>query len=149
MRTLTFQQACRYTSNETEFLTIGCTPCEEDCTPAGYDNLESGIIECKALINQLRRLHGIEPEGCEFFIMENFHDFGVYYEACIFYLLSTDEDETHTDSEIYAFKCERLPEKWDDEAIKELRNAGYFMPKKQTANVINLHADNLSAKKVK
>lgn len=139
MRTLTLNQADKYRTNEREFIFIGCTPHDEYCTQAGA-NAEDSIIECKALANQLRRIYGREPEGCEFFILHNFHEFGEYYEAAIFFNCS-DPDETDETDETditfdYASKCELIPDKWDTEALQELRLAGHS--KYQPAKVIQM-----------
>lgn len=154
MKTLTLKQADRYRTGETEFIFIGSVPHDENCTPAGYSNLQDGKIECIALISQLRRMYGKEPEGCEFFILENHHEFGIYHEAAIFYNIipepsKLDCDEMNdvfnnwwnaevdqTGSEIYALKCEMLPDTWDNEAISELRKLGHSQY--QPAKVIKL-----------
>lgn len=139
MKTLTLKQADRYRTGEREFIFIGSVPHDENCTPAGYSNLEDGKIECTALINQLRRIYGKEPEECEFFILENHHEFGIYHEAAIFYNLVTEDLEPESDqtsSEIYALKCEILPDTWDVEAISELRQLGHSQY--QPAKIIKL-----------
>jgi len=139
MRTLTLKQADRYRTGEREFIFIGSVPHDENCTPAGYSNLEDGKIECTVLINQLRRIYGKEPEGCEFFILENHHEFGIYHEAAIFYNLISEDTEPETEqseSEIYALKCEILPDTWDNEAISELRQLGHSQY--QPAKIIKL-----------
>lgn len=142
MTTLNLRQADRQRSEEREFLFLGCTPTNENCTQAGYEPeaLKDGQIECEVLINQLRREHGKEPEECEFFILEQTHDFGIYHEAAIFYNQLTemeyDNGEDEKVSETYAMKCELLPEQWDEEAKKELRLLGHSMY--QPAKVIRM-----------
>ena len=115
-----------------EFFSLASTPHEEECTPAGYEevNNKSQIIECTALINQLIRGAGKPDEGEQFFIIENTgHDFGTYYEAGIFYQPQTPEQEEADEdsgSEIYAMVIEQnIPDKWDAEALQELRKAGH------------------------
>ena len=54
--------------------------------------------------------------------------------------------DEQTESEIYALKCEALPEKWDAEALKELREQNYFISKPKAAKVVNI-ADNFKANK--
>ena len=81
---LSFDQAARRTSDTLEFLTLAPTPHNETCTAAG-DSHEDGIKECIALINQLQRIHGQAPAGAEFFVVRNYHEFGTYFEAGIFY----------------------------------------------------------------
>lgn len=128
MRILTLTQADSM-RNGKDFIFIGSTPHSEDCTQAGGDREES-ILECRILINQLRRLKGQEPEGTQFFILENHHEFGDYFEACIFYDLDNEA------AEAYAFECEELPEYWGEAAKQELREAGHS--KHQPAKIIHL-----------
>ena len=155
MQTLTLNQADRSRNDKREFIFIGCTPNDEICTMAGYEAqaLKNGQIECKALINQLRRIYGTEPEGCQFFILENHHEFGIYHEAAIYFNI-TDENNRQflidngcdiqdiepeeNKSEIYAYECEQLPDKWDNEALNELRNEGHSQH--QPAKVIKMKA---------
>lgn len=130
---------CNY-STEIEFLNLASTPHDEICTPAGQD-LESQIKECTALINQLIRAAGQPDPGAEFFIIENTgHDFGIYYEAGIFYQPTPDTDESEeSQSEIYAMVIEQnIPDKWDAEALKELREAGH--PAHQPGKVVKMKA---------
>ena len=165
MQILTLNQADRQRNYERDYIVIGCTPYDEDCTQAGQD-ADNSIMECKALINQIRREHGQEPDGCTFFVLHNFHDFGEYYEAAIFFKQIIDIDwnnvtgqestldeilehfsDEQTESETYALKCEQLPEKWDAEALKELREQNYFIRKPQAAKVIDLTGKSLASKK--
>jgi hypothetical protein len=98
-----------------DYIEIGPSPADEDCEQVG-PNCDYGRMkkECRALINQLRRMHGDEPEGASLRVKGNPHDFGTYYEvACYF-------DSELPQSVEYALKCEDLPETWDDEARKEL-----------------------------
>lgn len=138
MQILTLNQADRQRNYQRDYIVIGCTPYDEDCTQAGQD-ANNSIIECKALINQLRREHGKEPDGCTWFILHNFHEFGEYYEAAIFFNTS-DPDETDEvdDSFNYASECECLPCNWDAEALKELREQNYFISKRKAATVISI-----------
>lgn len=127
-------------SEKIEFLPLSCTPHNEECTPAGKD-LESQILECTALINQLIRSAGQPDTGAEFFIIENTgHDFGIYYEAGIFYQPTPDTDEAEeSQSEIYAMIIEsNIPEQWDNEAKEELRKAGH--PAHQPGKVVKMKA---------
>lgn len=141
METLTLNQADRRRNESREFIFIGCTPHDEICTPAGYTEpgLKDGQIECKALINQLRRMYGQEPGGCEYFILENHHDFGIYHEAAIFFNCSDPDETDTTDTAFdYASKCELIPGKWDAEALQELRAGGHSQH--QPAKVIKMKA---------
>lgn len=126
-------------SEAIEFLNIASTPHDEICTPAGQD-FESQIKECTALINQLIRAAGKPDEGAEFFIIENTgHDFGIYYEAGIFYIPTPEDQEEENGSEIYAMVIEQnIPDKWDAEALQELREAGH--PAHQPAKVVRMKA---------
>jgi len=105
-------------------INIGCSPADEPCAQAGRDSVQRMKAECNALIGQLRRMYGEEPEGARLFIKGNPHDYGTYYEVeCEF----SDE---HPESLQYALKCEDLPENWDAQAIAELKARG-FTPKAQ------------------
>lgn len=132
---LSWDRASRRCSDTLEFFSLACTPHGESCTQAGEGMTSDMILECKALVNQLIRVHGTPPEHAEFFLIKNEHDFGTYYEVGIFFTM-TDPDgadrDDDTPSEIYARLCESgIPEKWDAEAIEELKEAGYtpFQPK--------------------
>jgi hypothetical protein len=129
-------------SDHLEFFSLACTPHDENCTQAGQD-LESQIKECTALINQFIRSAGQPDPGAEFFIIETTgHDFGIYYEAGIFYQPQTAEQEEADEdsgSEIYAMVIEQnIPDKWDPEALQELRTAGH--PNYQPAKVVRMKA---------
>lgn len=125
-----------------EFFTLASTPHDESCTQAG-EALEQQIMECTALINQLIRQHGPAPEGAEYFIVENTgHDFGIYYEAGIFYREATEQEQDNdqeSPSEEYAGDVENgIPDNWDDAAKEELRQAGH--PAYQPAKIIRMNA---------
>lgn len=126
--------AGRAANNTREYFSLASCPADENCVQAGDDE-DSHVIECEAYISLLRRLHGPEPEGAEFFILRNVHEFGIYHEAAIFFSLpaNTEEDKM-TPSMEYALKCETGPEKWDAAALYELREKGH--PFHQPAKVI-------------
>lgn len=139
---INWKHAANRCSDQIEFFNLASTPHDENCTPAGQDE-ESQIKECTALINQLIRSAGKPDEGAEFFIIENTgHDFGTYYEAGIFYKPQTTEQaeaDEDSQSENYALVIEsNIPDKWDAEALKELREAGH--PAYQQAKVIRMKA---------
>lgn len=139
-KVINWKQAANKCNGEVEFLNLASTPHDEICTPAGQD-LESQILECTALINQLIRSAGQPDTGAEFFIIENTgHDFGIYYEAGIFYQPTPDTDEAEeSQSEIYAMVIEQnIPDTWDEEALQELRASGHTMY--QPAKVIKMKA---------
>lgn len=102
-----------------DYMNIASAPASEDCAQVGTDDYSMRAQrECQALINQLRRELGDEPDYTNLKIKSFPHDFGTYYEVVCYY---DDEDE---DSRDYAFRCEgELPDKWDNKAREEL--AGY------------------------
>lgn len=102
----------------TQFIDLGgTTPPMESCAQVGsreYDYRERAMKEAKAYINQIRRVHGPEPDGVRLSTKSHPHDFGTYYTVCVF----------HDDSEsaiAYAVACDdgRITE-WDDQARREL-----------------------------
>lgn len=101
-------------------MSIGSTPCDEDCAQVGTDNYaRRARVECKAWINQLRRHFGDEPEGAQFRVQANSHDFGVYYDVEICF------DDNYPQAVEYAFKAENdAPARWDNAAHDELLHAG-------------------------
>lgn len=132
MRTIIWQAAANRCNDQIEFFNLASVPCSEDCTPAGRD-LQMQKIECTAYMHQLCREYGQEPDGCEFFIIENRHEFGIYYEVGIFYIPAGEEE---SQSEDFALKCEQGPEYWDQLAKQELKNAGH--PKFQDAKILQM-----------
>lgn len=99
-----------------DFVYIGPSPAEEDCAQVGSDNYhELARKECSALIAQLRRQFGQEPDGAELRVKRESHDFGSYLEVVCYY------DERSQAAIEYAYKCEgNLPATWDEEARREL-----------------------------
>jgi hypothetical protein len=99
-----------------EYLNIGSTPSDEACAQVGsHDYSERSRAECKAFVAQLRRVFGTEPDGAVVTVKSFPHDFGSYREVVCYY------DDGLPLSVEYAFKLEReTPERWDDEARKEL-----------------------------
>ncbi len=74
--------------------------------------------ECRAYINQLRRVFGPEPDGASLSVKSNPHDFGSYLSVVCYY---HPEVEATAD---YAFHCEReSPKTWDAEALTELKRS--------------------------
>jgi len=99
-----------------DYISIGSTPCDESCAQVGSpDYYERSRKECTAFKHQLVRVFG-EPPGSAILVTKTFpHDFGEYREVCVSY---EDESEEALD---YASKLEcNTPEKWDEEARKEL-----------------------------
>lgn len=144
---INWNKAAAKASDQLEFFPLACTPHEEECTPAGNDdkNNDKQQMECTALINQLKRISP-PPQDAEFFIIENTgHEFGTYYEAGIFFIptpeAETEEetDQPQSDSENYAMIIEgNIPDKWDAEALQELREAGH--PNFQPAKIVKMNA---------
>lgn len=107
---------------------IGPTPIGEDCAPAGvnlpdYDRISRA--ECRAFINQLKRVFGTPPSGVRLRMMENLHD-GIevgqitYYNDVVVAFDSNNEEAMD-----YALRLEgETPEYWDEEALRELKEAG-------------------------
>ena len=99
---------------------LGVTaPPMEDCAQVGskvYDYYDRARREAKALISQLRRKLGNEPDGARLGTKSHPHDFGTYLTVVCYF------DSDHPAAADYAFRCEaRGPEKWDDEARRELK----------------------------
>jgi len=139
-RIINFNNAA--TRRNFDFFSLAPTPHEETCTPAG-ESPENQVKECTALINQMIREIGKEPEDAEFFIIANTsHEFGIYYEVGIFYKEQTEkqeEDDEETPGMIYAQKAESsIPYRWDETAKQELREAGH--PAYQAAKIIKMKA---------
>ena len=99
---------------------LGVTaPPMEDCAQVGskaYDYYDRARREAKALINQLRRKLGNEPDGARLGMKSHPHDFGTYMTVVCHYDV---QDEA---SSAYAWRCEEhCPDEWDDEARRELQ----------------------------
>ena len=96
-----------------QFIIIGECPTEEEVAQIhekGYDG--KGKAECKAFLNQLRRISP-EPEGAELAVRAEPCDAGTYYSVVCYY----DNDE----AERYALSLEEMiPERWDEQARREL-----------------------------
>jgi len=99
-----------------EELYLGPVPLSEDCSQVGSNGYyERSRQECRAYINQLRRLGGEPPMGGALKIQSCPHDFGTYHEVIAIF------DERFPDSCKWAFELEEnLPQFWDAEAKVEL-----------------------------
>jgi hypothetical protein len=98
-----------------DYVSIASSPANEPCAQVGADDYyPRAQIECRALIGQLRRMHGEEPVGAKLGIKANSHEFGTYHDVVCYYDINNDEAAN------YAFNCEDLPEQWDDEAKAEI-----------------------------
>jgi hypothetical protein len=138
MKTLTYNRinTVRAGLNFIDYITLCSSPLDEDCTQVG-ESLNDMILECKALKDQIIRAYGPEPENTEFFILENHHDFGTYYELSFLYPDNEDED---TEESILIFeylnKIQTIPELWDDLSIQFLIENDHG--KYKTAKIIKL-----------
>ena len=106
-----------------DYQTLGPTPWNEPCAQVGAaDYAEKSRLETQTYINQLLRQFG-EPPGLSFFRVKRFpHEFGSYHEVVITY---DDENEAAVE---FAYNVENnTPERWDEQALEELRQRGYTM----------------------
>ena len=92
-----------------DYLSIGCTPCDEECAQVGSENYRKrAIIECTRYIQLLRGIFGDEPEGARFSIKAFPHDFGSYHEVVIYF------DDDNEEAIEYAFNVENnCPSTWE------------------------------------
>jgi hypothetical protein len=97
-------------------LDVGCAPTHESGAQVGReDYYDRARRECRAYINQLRRVFGREPPGARLGIKSNPHDFGSYL-SCVCHF-----DDTMRETVEYAYRCEaEMPQQWDFEARAEL-----------------------------
>lgn len=100
----------------TDKLELGPTPSNEDCAQVGSEDYAiKARAECRAMIAQLRRGFGPEPEGARLIIASNPHDYGSYLEVAVKF------DDNYPQAVDYAFKLEsEYPSDWDDTARLEL-----------------------------
>lgn len=103
-------------------LELGPAPVDEDCAQLGADDyVVRAVTECRAYINQLHRVYEkiwgtCVPKGLRLHAKKNNHEYGVYYEVAASF---DDSDEQAVDA-IYWFEA-NLPDKWDEEAMVELK----------------------------
>lgn len=97
-------------------LDVGSAPSHEDCAQVGRDDYpECARRECRAYVNQLRRMFGEEPDGARLSIKSNPHDFGSYLSVVCYF---DGDNKTAAD---YAYLCEAQgPQEWDEDARREL-----------------------------
>lgn len=108
---------------------LGTTvPNDEPCAQVGdINSITLGRMEATALINQLRRIHGNEPQGARFKVVQCPHDFGTYNDVALEYDDTHDEEGGQSESEKYLYRIEGgIPDHWDEEAKKELEDKNYF-----------------------
>ena len=91
-----------------DYLTLGSTPCEEDCAQVGSENYyEKAYKECHRYIELLKVMFPNIPEKARYAVKAFPHDFGTYHEVIIWY---DTEDAPSMD---YAFGVENnLPMTW-------------------------------------
>ena len=102
-----------------DIVDLGVTaPAMEDCAQVGsksYDYYQRARREGRALIHQLRRLLGNEPEGASLGIKSHPHDFSEYLTVVVNF---DTQDRASVD---YAWRCEeKCPDEWDEQARHEL-----------------------------
>lgn len=107
-----------------DYLNIGSTPADEPCAQVGSkDYRKMSIIECRAFAHQCHR-EMVKKFGEGYTVLiriKSFpHDFGSYMEVVVEYTPGTNEEQ--------AFYLESLDmPNWDQEALEELKEAGYTL----------------------
>jgi hypothetical protein len=96
------------------FIVLESGPAEEECAEIGGPGYkERALRECNALVRQLCRQFGPEPQGASLAVRPMPHEAGTYYTVVVFYENAT--------AEAYALRVEsEFPERWDAEARREL-----------------------------
>ena len=100
-----------------DHLDLESAPSDEDCAQLGVDDNYAvrAKRECRALINQFKRICGEPPPGVRFQVKANEHDFGTYYSVVV----NFDPDDA--EAVAYAYRCdEESPDQWDMAARLEL-----------------------------
>lgn len=110
-----------------DYMEIGSVPASEPCAQVGNDDYtELSRKECHVFKEQLLRIWGEKLLPGMYFTIKTFpHDFGSYREVCIVY---DDNNEAQCDMAIEIQN--EMPEKWDSEALAELKEIGYALPVK-------------------
>ncbi len=100
-----------------EYMVAGPSPYDEDCAQVGTkDYVEKAHIEIQAYLNQLHRLFpDAEAKGIDFRSKRFDHDFGSYYEVCMYWNTNNEV----ADEYVYIIES-NLPSNWDEQAKKEL-----------------------------
>ena len=93
-----------------DHLYIGPCPADEPCAQTGHTEGAERLnrIECKAYVEALRKVYGPEPDNAYYHIKGQSHDFGRYYEVCIYF---DDNDDT---AMAYAYKVESGLGTWSE-----------------------------------
>lgn len=96
------------------------TPCDEPCAQVGSENyMQRARIEARVYMDQLKRSFGNNPNGSFFKVVRCPHDFGTYLDIRLYY---DDEQQGHVQ---YMMDIETGCSKWDEQALRELRERGY------------------------
>ena len=107
-----------------DYINIGCTPYEEQCTPVGSENYNKlARVECSVFLNQCKRallLQFGEDYTIDLRIKSFSHDYGTYHEVVAYY------DENDMEQALY-LEGEADLSHWDNEALKELSEHGYSL----------------------
>jgi hypothetical protein len=104
-----------------EFYISTTVPHNAPCVQLGSANYhEWSTLECNALRDQIHRQLGAPPIGARIKTVRLSHDFGTYLDLVVIY---TPEDK---EAEEWVRRVEEeLPEEWDEEAKRYLKNNGY------------------------
>lgn len=106
-----------FTRSKSDYMSIGSAPASEPCVQIS-DDTSLNVAECRIYLEQLVRSFGNPPDGCYFFLLKNYHDFGIYYEAAICF---DPEKEAAVE---YAFKVENGLDRWDEIAKRQILEKG-------------------------
>lgn len=92
-----------------DYISIGSSPCDEDCAQVGSDNFrEKALKECRQYIEAIRKKYGLEKGSAQLKIKWFPHDFGSYCEVVCYY---SDDDEAGMN---YAYNVELGTETWSE-----------------------------------
>lgn len=96
-------------------------PHNAPCVQLGSPNyFKWSTLECNALRDQIYRQLGTPPAGTAIKTERSSHDFGIYLDLVVDYP-TEDKEAVEWVSRVE----EELPEEWDEEAKRYLRNNGY------------------------
>jgi hypothetical protein len=112
-----------FNHSKNDYLSFGSAPASEPCVQISED-ASLNIAECKIYMEQLVRRLGNPPDGCHFFLLKNYHDFGIYYEAAVSF---DPENEQTLD---YALKAEAGDDRWDEIARQQIIDNGIVNAKR-------------------
>lgn len=107
-----------------DYYEMGTTPSDEPCIQVTKDGdyHEAMKKECRIYKNQLDRMFSEKLLPGMYFTVKSFpHDFGTYYEVCLVYDDCKDEQ-----AEAMIEIENNLPEKWDSEALAELKEENVY-----------------------